>query len=88
MHSDLWTLDALAAAAGGEVQGYCHGTFGGVSIDSRTVAAGDIFVAIKGDNMDGHDFVAAALQKVRALLLCRGADAAWPQNLPLAAGVG
>ena len=34
----------------------------GVTIDSRAVAKGDIFVAIKGDRLDGHDFTAAALK--------------------------
>ena len=34
------------------------GTFAGVSIDSRTVKAGDCFFAIKGENFDGHDYVA------------------------------
>jgi UDP-N-acetylmuramoyl-tripeptide--D-alanyl-D-alanine ligase len=33
----------------------------GVSIDTRAVAANDIFVALKGPRFDGHDFVAAAL---------------------------
>ena len=32
----------------------------GLSIDTRTLKAGDLFVALKGDNRDGHDFVAAA----------------------------
>jgi len=35
----------------------------GVSIDSRTAAAGDLFVAIKGENFDGHGFVADALER-------------------------
>jgi UDP-N-acetylmuramoyl-tripeptide--D-alanyl-D-alanine ligase len=34
----------------------------GVSIDSRTVAPGELFVAIQGPRHDGHDFVPAALQ--------------------------
>jgi UDP-N-acetylmuramoyl-tripeptide--D-alanyl-D-alanine ligase len=34
----------------------------GISIDSRTLGKGDAFFAIKGDNRDGHDFVAGALQ--------------------------
>ena len=33
------------------------------SIDSRTVRAGELFFAVKGDRFDGHDFVAAALEK-------------------------
>jgi UDP-N-acetylmuramoyl-tripeptide--D-alanyl-D-alanine ligase len=33
----------------------------GYSIDSRTVAAGELFFAVKGERLDGHDYVAAAL---------------------------
>ena len=32
----------------------------GYSIDSRTIAAGDLFFAVKGDRVDGHDYVEAA----------------------------
>src|SRR3974377_988590 len=35
----------------------------GYSIDSRTVAPGELFSAVKGDPLDGHDYVAAALEK-------------------------
>jgi UDP-N-acetylmuramoyl-tripeptide--D-alanyl-D-alanine ligase len=41
----------------------------GVSIDSRTVAPGDLFVAIKGDRFDGHDFARAALEREAAVAL-------------------
>ncbi|WP_260706116.1 UDP-N-acetylmuramoyl-tripeptide--D-alanyl-D-alanine ligase [Edaphobacter flagellatus] len=33
----------------------------GYSIDSRTISAGDLFFAVKGERLDGHDYVAAAL---------------------------
>ena len=33
----------------------------GYSIDSRTVAAGELFFAVRGERLDGHDFVTAAL---------------------------
>src|SRR5579875_88662 len=33
----------------------------GYSIDSRTLAAGDLFFAVRGDRVDGHDFIEAAL---------------------------
>ena len=33
----------------------------GYSIDSRTIGAGELFFAVKGDRVDGHDYVAAAL---------------------------
>src|SRR5580658_8728420 len=35
----------------------------GYSIDSRTVAAGELFFAVRGDRLDGHDFVVAALER-------------------------
>ncbi len=51
-------------AAGGEV---IHGdratAIGRIVIDSRTLAAGDCFVAIAGERFDGHDFVADALAR-------------------------
>src|SRR5215813_7740687 len=35
----------------------------GYSIDSRTIRAGELFFAVKGEKMDGHDFVDQALEK-------------------------
>jgi UDP-N-acetylmuramoyl-tripeptide--D-alanyl-D-alanine ligase len=35
----------------------------GYSIDSRTVAPGELFFAVRGDRLDGHDFVTAALER-------------------------
>jgi UDP-N-acetylmuramoyl-tripeptide--D-alanyl-D-alanine ligase len=59
----LWSLNELVVATGGITIGTAPHGFSGVSIDTRTIAAGDIFVAIKGERMDGHDYVVAALQK-------------------------
>ncbi len=56
----LWTLDALAAAVQGRVRGTPAQAITGVSIDSRTINAGEAFFAIKGDRVDGHDYVAKA----------------------------
>jgi UDP-N-acetylmuramoyl-tripeptide--D-alanyl-D-alanine ligase len=36
---------------------------GGYSIDSRTVTAGELFFAVRGERHDGHDFVSAALHR-------------------------
>ena len=57
--STLWTPEDLAAAAGGLMTRPFAAQ--GVSIDTRTVAVGDLFVALHGENQDGHLFVAAAL---------------------------
>lgn len=35
----------------------------GISIDTRTIRQGELFVAIKGDRFDGHDFAAAAVKQ-------------------------
>ena len=56
----LWTAAEAAAATGGTVTRPF--TASGVSIDTRTLEEGDLFVALK-DVRDGHDFVAQALEK-------------------------
>lgn len=56
------TAGEVAAACGGRVAfGNSATPIGRISIDSRTVNAGDFFVAIRGERFDGHDFLAAAL---------------------------
>jgi UDP-N-acetylmuramoyl-tripeptide--D-alanyl-D-alanine ligase len=53
--SALWTSDEIAEAVGGSV----HGDFeaDGVAFDSREIGTGDLFVALKGAETDGHLFV-------------------------------
>jgi UDP-N-acetylmuramoyl-tripeptide--D-alanyl-D-alanine ligase len=62
MAEPLWTAAEIVSATGGKLHGGVTATLNGVSIDSRTVAAGDVFVAIKGEMMDGHQFVVPALK--------------------------
>lgn len=57
----LWTADDLIAATGGRPLGHMPAGVGGISIDSRSLQQGDAFFAIKGESMDGHDYVTAAL---------------------------
>ncbi len=61
--SPLWTGTALAEAVGGRFTGPVPDAITGISIDTRTLAPGDLFVALVGDSGDGHDHVAAALAK-------------------------
>lgn len=61
MAEALWTVDELLASTGGRLHGQVTKPLTAVTIDSRAVGEGDIFVAIKGDKHDGHDFVANAL---------------------------
>ena len=58
----LWTVEALVAAMGAKRVGNLPASVPGLSIDSRTVGRGEAFFAIAGENRDGHDFVAAALE--------------------------
>ena len=55
----LWTAADVAAATRGRSTG--DWVASGVSIDSRSVEAGDLFIAISGPNHDGHAYVADAL---------------------------
>jgi len=57
----LWTAAEAAKATGGTVQGDWVAT--GLSMDTRTVKPGDIFIALRGDMMDGHKFAADALKR-------------------------
>ncbi len=41
----------------------------GISIDSRTIQAGDLYVAIVGERFDGHDFIASAVQNGAAAVM-------------------
>ena len=60
--SNTLTLEEIAKATQGRVAaGGPAATVAGVSIDSRTLAKGQLFVAVKGPNFDGHDFVGAAI---------------------------
>jgi UDP-N-acetylmuramoyl-tripeptide--D-alanyl-D-alanine ligase len=53
--------ESLSAKVVGEVDPSAVVT--GYSIDSRTIRPGELFLAVKGEKMDGHDFVAQALKK-------------------------
>jgi len=84
MTAPLWTVAAIAAATRGERAGPLPRAITGISIDSRTVAAGEAFFAIKGDSHDGHDFVAAALKAGAALaVVARHRRDAYGNDAPL-----
>ncbi|WP_025898440.1 UDP-N-acetylmuramoyl-tripeptide--D-alanyl-D-alanine ligase [Sneathiella glossodoripedis] len=58
----LWTAEEVAQAIGVDVHDQ-QWQATGVSIDSRTVEKGDLFIAIVGPANDGHDYVANALER-------------------------
>lgn len=53
------TLTELASAVNGKLMGQ-DTLFTGVSIDGRTINTGDLYVAIKGERFDGHNFIEQA----------------------------
>jgi len=57
--SELWTADDIAKAVGGKASG--SWAVNGISIDSRSIEDGDLFVPLK-DVRDGHDFIPMALE--------------------------
>lgn len=61
------TLEAARALGGRSIGPPV--SFGGVSTDTRTLAPGDLFVAIQGDRVDAHAFVGEALAKGAAAAL-------------------
>ena len=70
----LWKISEVMAATGGELYGDVSARLDGVSIDSRAVAPGDIFVAIKGERFDGNDFAASALENGAGLAIVSRLD--------------
>ena len=72
--------EAMSGSAVGE-----NVAFAGVSTDSRTVATGELFFALRGDNFDGHQFIAAARERgaAAAVVDVAGAEKANSAGLPL-----
>ncbi len=66
MSETLWTASDAAGATGGQTSASWLAS--GVSIDTRSLQAGDLFVALQ-DVRDGHDFVARAFQAGAAAAL-------------------
>ena len=77
----FWTLARVAQALGTGVRS-SH-ALAGVSTDSRKLRKGDVFVALVGDNFDGHDFLQTARDNGAAALVVSNALAAVGLGLPV-----
>ena len=80
MTEALWSAEEAIAATGGT--GPSAWRAHGVSIDSRSLLVGDLFVALAGPNFDGHDFVAEALSKGAAAAIVHRQPSELPGDLP------
>jgi UDP-N-acetylmuramyl-tripeptide synthetase/UDP-N-acetylmuramoyl-tripeptide--D-alanyl-D-alanine ligase len=77
----LWSAEEAARATGGRSTRDWRA--GGISIDSRSVRPGELFVALKGPNFDGHDYVRAALKAGAAAALVQRVPDGLPPDAPL-----
>ncbi len=78
----LWTIDEAIQASGGRASGAWHDVTG-VSIDSRSLQRGDLFIALQGPNFDGHAYVGDALERGAAAAVVQRRDEHLPENAPL-----
>lgn len=80
----LWSFKDIMKAVGGECSASEEDNWGakGLSIDSRTLNAGDVFIALQGDDKDGHDYVEEAITKgALAAIVSRSDLGVDPQKL-------
>ena len=69
--------DIVTAAGGRLMQGDPDAVFAGISIDSRTIAPGEVFVAVRGEVHDGHAFLPQVLAAgARRVVVVRAITAA------------
>jgi UDP-N-acetylmuramoyl-tripeptide--D-alanyl-D-alanine ligase len=77
----LWTAEEMEAATLGRATRRFAAE--GISIDTRTLKSGEVFVALKGESRDGHRFVRAALERGAAAALVSRKSEDVAENAPL-----
>jgi UDP-N-acetylmuramoyl-tripeptide--D-alanyl-D-alanine ligase len=81
--TELRVLDLVRATRGALVGGDLGVPVRGVSIDSRTVAVGDAFFAIRGHRLDGHSFVDEAIGRGAACVVVHAPPDDLPAHVPV-----
>ena len=81
MTKPLWTSAEAERATGGTSTAPFEAT--GVSMDSRNLEPGDLFMAIIGPHFDGHDFVRDAFQQGAAAAVVEGRPKGVSEQAPL-----
>jgi len=75
MNGSFSLQDIMDATGGRLIRGNQDTVFEGISIDSRTIKRGELFIALRGVRFDGHQFVSEAME--------RGAEGAIVEGEPL-----
>lgn len=85
VYNPTWTLSQILLATGGRfVSGNTDATFRNISTDSRTVEAGDLFLALTGEKFDGHAFIQDAVRKGAAgIIVSREPEGRLPVSVVL-----
>ena len=65
----MFSVKELAAVTGGKISGSIERQVSGISTDSRTATAGQLFVPLKGERFDGHDYLPELFAKGVAVAL-------------------
>ncbi len=72
----VWTDEQVRSALDVAPQDDCSLVFTGISTDSRTIREGNLFVALSGDNFDGHNYVSDAFGRgARGAVVARPVEA-------------
>jgi UDP-N-acetylmuramoyl-tripeptide--D-alanyl-D-alanine ligase len=77
----LWTSEEATELTGGSSSTNWNAT--GVSIDSRTIGPGDLFIPISGPYFDGHNFIESALTKGAVASITSGSTEDFPEGAHL-----
>ena len=79
--TSFWTLDRVADALGTGPRGAT--AFTGIATDTRTIPAGSVFVALRGEKFDAHEFLDRAVQAGAAALVVSRANSARTLGVPV-----
>lgn len=63
-------INDVIDAVKGKTINFTNGIINGVSTDTRTIQEGELFIPLKGENFDGHNFIHKALSKGASFCLC------------------
>ena len=77
----MFKVDELLRATKGRlISGNADTVLKGISIDSRSIGKQEAFIALKGNNFDGHDFITRAIKKGASCILCQRLSIRFPSK--------